>query len=62
MGDGDSSCFGRVKEAMNEKCGDNYVVCKEECVGHVQKRFGRTLRKYKAKMKGQNLSDGKGVS
>ena len=62
VGDGDSSCFERVKEAMSDKYGDNYVVCKEECVGHVQKRLGSALRKYKAKIKGQKLSDGKGVS
>ena len=62
MGDGDSRCFGRVKEAISEKYGDNYVACKEECVGHVQKRLGSALRKYKAKIKGQMLSDGKGIS
>ena len=47
VGDGDSSCFGRVKEAMEKKYGDAYEVTKEECVGHVQKRLGTALRKYK---------------
>lgn len=36
VGDGDSSSYGRVKEAMFQKYGDQYVVTKEECVGHVQ--------------------------
>ena len=38
---GDSSCFGRVKEAMFAKCGDTYEVTKEECVGHVQETWNR---------------------
>ena len=46
---------------MFEKYGDDYVVTKEECVGHVQKRLGTALRKYKADKKGKKLSDGKGV-
>ena len=47
---------------MSKKYGGNYVFCKLECVGHVQKRLESALRKYKAKMKGQKLSDRKGVS
>ena len=31
VGDGDSGCFGSVKEACYEKYGDGYVVVKEEC-------------------------------
>ena len=50
---GDSSCFRRVKEAMSEKHGDNYVVCKEECV--VQKGLRSALRKYTAKMEKEYL-------
>ena len=61
VGDGDSSSFGRVKEALEKKFGERYVVKKEECVGHVQKRLGTALRKYKNDKKGQKLSDGKGV-
>lgn len=61
VGDGDSSCFGRVREAMAAKYGDKYTVVKEECVGHVQKRMGTALRKYKKDMKGRKLADGKGV-
>ena len=61
VGDGDSSCFGRVKEAMEKKYGAAYEVTKEECVGHVQKRLGTALRKYKKDKKGQKLADGKTV-
>ena len=61
VGDGDSGCFGSVKEACYEKYGDGYVVVKEECVGHVQKRMGTGLREYKRKMRGKKLSDGKTV-
>ena len=43
VGDGDSSSYGRVKEALEEKFGPDYEVCKEECVGHVQKRLGTAL-------------------
>lgn len=62
VGEGDSSSFGRVKDAMMEKYGDDYVVQKEECVRHVHKRLGTALRQYKNNKKSQKLSDGKGVS
>ncbi|CAH3114455.1 unnamed protein product, partial [Pocillopora meandrina] len=58
VGDGDSSSF----EAMTAKFGDKYPVVKEECVGHVQKRMGTALRKFKKEMKGRKLADGKGVA
>ena len=61
VGDGDSSCFGRVAEMLKKDYGDNYQVVKEECVGHVQKRIGSALEAYKKGMKGKVLSDGKGV-
>ena len=54
VGDGDSSSHGRVKDAMNAKYGSDYVVEKEECVGHVQKRLGTALRKYKNSMKARS--------
>ena len=38
-----------------------YVVRKEQCVGHVQKGMGRSLREYKRKNRGSKLSDGKTV-
>jgi len=46
VGDGDSSCYGKVKSKMEELYGDKYPVVKEECVGHVQKRLGTALRTY----------------
>ena len=52
VGDGDSSCFGRVREAMKKKFGERYVVEKEECVGHVQKRISTALKKYKKDRRG----------
>ena len=61
VGDGDSSCFGTVLEAVKEEFGDLYPVEKEECVGHIQKRMGSALLDYKKSMKGRKLSDGKGV-
>ena len=61
VGDGDSSCFAHVKEARFNKYGDSYVVRKEECVGHIQKRIGRALREYKRRHKGIKLADHKSV-
>ena len=59
VGDGDSSSYGRVKEAQEEKFGSDYQIRKEECVGHVQKRLVTALRKYKKDKKGNKVSDGK---
>ena len=61
VGDGDTGCFGGVSEACQKKFGDDYIVNKEECVGHVRKRLGTNLREHKRKGKGQKLSDGKGI-
>ena len=61
VGDGDSSSFGRVKEACYEKYGELYTITKEECSGHVQKRMGTRLREYKRINKGKKLSDGRSV-
>ena len=36
--------------------GNDYLVLKEDCVGHIQKRMGSYLRKYKRDVKGK-LSD-----
>ncbi len=43
VGDGNSSSFGWVKEALEKKFGTGYEIKKEECVGHVQKRLGTAL-------------------
>ena len=61
IGDGDSSCFGSVSDAVKEEFGEFYPIEKEECVGHIQKRMGTALLDYKKNMRGQKLSDGKGV-
>lgn len=53
VGDGDSSPFGRVRDAMKAKYGDDYIVQKEECVGHVQKRLGSAIRQHNNSKKGQ---------
>ena len=42
VGDGDSSCFGSVKDAMK----DIYNVEKEECVGHVSEEDGVILENF----------------
>ena len=41
VGDGDSSSFGAVANAVNRKYGDKYPFEKEDCIGHIQKRFGQ---------------------
>ena len=61
VGDGDSSCFGKVREASTNKYGNSYRVEKEEYVGHIRKRMGTGLREFKRKRSGQKLADGKGV-
>ena len=61
VGDGETSSFVRVKEACYAKFGECYVIRKEECVGHIQKRMGSGIREYKRKMHSIKLSDGKGV-
>ena len=40
VGDGDSGSFSVVKNACLEKYGELYMITKEECVGHIQKRMG----------------------
>lgn len=42
IGDGDSKVYSNVCDA--KPYGENYVVNKKECVGHVQKRMGKRLR------------------
>ena len=61
VGDGDTSSFASVKEACYAKFGECYVIRKEECVGHIQKRMGSGLREYKRKIRSIKLSDGKDV-
>ena len=37
---GDTGCYGKVCDALRSEYGESYVVAKEECIGHVQKRMG----------------------
>ena len=53
LGDGDSKAFQDVVAA------NIYVIEKDECFGHVQKRVGARLRTYKMNYKGKLLSDKK---
>ncbi|GFV50450.1 uncharacterized protein TNCV_2082011 [Trichonephila clavipes] len=55
--DGDSKAFDNI--VKNEVYGNNCTITKLECIGHVMKRMGSRLRRFKAKMRGQKLSDGK---
>ncbi|GFT97194.1 uncharacterized protein TNCV_3858491 [Trichonephila clavipes] len=59
LGDGDSKAFDNI--VKNEVYGDNCTIRKLECIGHVMKRMGSRLRRFKAKMRGQKLSDGKAL-
>ncbi|GFX81254.1 uncharacterized protein TNCV_1828911 [Trichonephila clavipes] len=59
LGDGDSQAFDNI--VKNKVYGDNYTITKVECMGHVRKRMGSRLRRFKAKMRGQKLSDGKAL-
>ena len=57
VGDGDTKTYDTIS---NEKpYGDDVIVQKYECVGHVQKRVGTNLRKLKTKTGNKKLNDGK---
>ncbi|GFX71216.1 uncharacterized protein TNCV_3409861 [Trichonephila clavipes] len=57
LGDGDCKAFDAVKK--KNIYGNEYPIEKLECIGHVMKRMGTRLRRLKAQLKGQILSDGK---
>ncbi|GFX99329.1 uncharacterized protein TNCV_1614551 [Trichonephila clavipes] len=59
LGDGDNKAFDAVKKKIY---GNEYPIEKLECIGHVMKRMGTRLRRLKAQLKGQILSDGKCLS
>ena len=59
IGDVDSSSFEEVKGALYNKFRNDYPVKKEDCIGHVQKRVGSTLRTYKNKCRESKLPGGK---
>ncbi|GFW04652.1 uncharacterized protein TNCV_3897041 [Trichonephila clavipes] len=60
LGDGDCKAFDAVKK--KNSYGNEYPIEKLECIGHVMKRMGTRLRRLKAQLKGQILSDGKCLS
>ncbi|GFV72338.1 uncharacterized protein TNCV_638001 [Trichonephila clavipes] len=60
LGDGDCKAFDAVKKKNIN--GNEYPIEKLECIGHVMKRMGTRLRRLKAQLKGQILSDGKCLS
>ncbi|GFU97297.1 uncharacterized protein TNCV_3889121 [Trichonephila clavipes] len=60
LGDGDCKAFDAVKK--KNIYGNEYPIEKLECIGHVMKRMETRLRRLKAQLKGQILSDGKCVS
>ncbi|GFX13371.1 uncharacterized protein TNCV_2191261 [Trichonephila clavipes] len=58
-GDGDTKTFNALSE--NKPYGDDHLIQKVECVGHVQKRMGTRLRKLKLVYSKKKLSDGKTI-
>lgn len=59
LGDGDSAAFPTV--ANSNPYGPNFSIEKLECVGHVQKRMGARLDKFKTKMGKTKLADDKTI-
>lgn len=59
VGDGESSVFGLVKKAVEEKFFVQYPLHKEDCFGRIQMRMGTDLRNYNNKSKGSKFSDSK---
>ncbi|GFX59168.1 uncharacterized protein TNCV_936831 [Trichonephila clavipes] len=59
-GDGDCKAFDAVKK--KNIYGNEYPIEELQCIGHVMKRMGTSLRRLKAQLKGQILSDGKCLS
>ncbi|GFY28879.1 uncharacterized protein TNCV_4720111 [Trichonephila clavipes] len=55
LGDGDCKAFDAVKK--KNIYGNEYPIEKLECIGHVMKCMGTRLRRLKAQLKGQILSD-----
>ena len=47
-----------VAQVLKEKYSDQYVVVKEDCIGHIQKRMESNLHKYKTEKKAKKLDDG----
>jgi hypothetical protein len=50
IGDGDSKSYNTV--VRNAPYGPNFVIEKQECTGHIQKRMGTRLRSVVSRYKG----------
>ncbi|CAC5366935.1 unnamed protein product [Mytilus coruscus] len=59
VGDGDSSAYGNVVDSR--PYGPNVIIAKEDCVGHIQGRMGKHLRRLVDQYKGRKLEDGKHI-
>ncbi|GFV33688.1 uncharacterized protein TNCV_4568031 [Trichonephila clavipes] len=59
IGVGDTKTFNALSE--NKPYGDDHLIQKIECVGHVQKRMDTRLRKLKLVYSKKKLSDGKTI-
>ncbi|GFY06837.1 uncharacterized protein TNCV_482411 [Trichonephila clavipes] len=59
IGYGDTKTFNALSE--NKPYGDDHLIQKIECVGHVQKKMGTRLRKLKLVYSKKKLSDGKTI-
>ena len=56
--DGDFSSFVEVSVALLKEYDSEYQISKEDCLGHIKKCMGSSLRKYKYKCKSKMLSEG----
>ena len=59
ISDGDSKTHSMLLQI--QPYGEDHVVEKMDCVGHVQKRMGTALRNLKSQYRGQKLADGKTI-
>ncbi|GFU73356.1 uncharacterized protein TNCV_4731731 [Trichonephila clavipes] len=59
IGNGDTKTFNALSK--HKPYGDDHLIQKIECVGHVQKRMGTRLRKLKLVYSKKKLSDGKTI-
>ncbi|KAJ4428170.1 hypothetical protein ANN_24185 [Periplaneta americana] len=57
LGDSDSKGFKKVQE--DKPCGEGVEIEKLECIGHVHKRMGARLGRFKKELKWIKLDDGK---
>ena len=59
LGEGDSSNYRAILE--NKSHGEDCILKKLKCIGHIQKRVGSRLRMLKSSSKGRKLLDGKRI-